>query len=53
MQIEVDGETYLLGFPSREDAYRAEDEGLDIINGTTKLLRFSSKLFYTGLLAKD
>ena len=42
-----------LGYPTRKDARRAEDEGLDIINGTTKLLRFSSKLFYTGLLAKQ
>ena len=53
MQIEVGEEKYLLGFPTRADAYRAEDEGLDIVNGTSKLLRFSSKLIYTGLLAKQ
>lgn len=53
IQIEAGEETYLLGFPTRADAYRAEDEGLDVVNGTSKLLKFSSKLIYTALLAKQ
>lgn len=53
LEIEVKDKTYLLGFPTRKDAIRAEEEGLDVINGTSKLLSFSTKLFYTALLAKQ
>lgn len=53
LEIEVKDKTYLLGYPTRKDALRAENEGLDVINGTSKLLGFSTKLFYTALLAKQ
>ena len=43
----------MLGFPTRLDAIKAEQNGLDVVNDNGKILTLSSKLFYTGLLAKQ
>lgn len=53
MKIEVGDKSYLLGFPTRTDALNAENNGLDIAGGINKVLTLTSKLFYTGLLAKQ
>src|SRR5699024_12529891 len=45
--------TYKLGFPTRDDAVRAEDKGLVITQLETKPIKVSEKLFYTSLLAKQ
>ena len=51
LEIEVKGNKYLLGFPTRPDAIKAEEAGLDIVN--VKLLSMQEILFYAGLLAKQ
>ena len=51
MEIEVKDKKYLLGYPTRRDAIRAENAGLDIVN--IKLLSMQEVLFYSGLLAKQ
>lgn len=51
MEIEVKGKTYLLGYPTRQDAIRAENAGLDVTN--IKVLSMTEVLFYSGLLAKQ
>ena len=53
MEIEVGDKNYVLGYPTRKDALIAEEKGLDVINNNGKVLTLSSKLFYTGLLAKQ
>ena len=50
--IEVGEKEYKLGYPTPKDALRAEEEGLDVTN-TNKTFTMVSKLFYTGLLAKQ
>ena len=50
-KIEVKGRTYYLGYPTRRDAIKAENAGLDIVN--IKLLSMQEVLFYSGLLAKQ
>ena len=52
IKIEVGKNEYLLGFPTREDAKNAEIKGLDVTK-PERLVSFTSKLFYTGLLAKQ
>ncbi len=52
MEIEVKDKKYLLGYPTRKDAIRAENAGLDITNAG-KALTTTEILFYTGLLAKQ
>ena len=52
MKIEVGKDEYLLGFPTREDAKNAEIKGLDVTK-PERLVNFTEKLFYTGLLAKQ
>ena len=51
MEIEVKDKKYLLGYPTRKDAIRAENAGLDVVN--IKLLSMQEVLFYSGLLAKQ
>ena len=51
LEIEVKGKTYLLGYPTRKDAVRAENAGLDVTN--IKILSMTEVLFYSGLLAKQ
>ena len=51
MEIEVKGKTYLLGYPTRKDAIKAENAGLDVTN--VKILSMIEVLFYSGLLAKQ
>ena len=51
MEIEVKDKKYLLGYPTRKDAVKAENAGLDIIN--IKLLSMQEVLFYSGLIAKQ
>ncbi len=41
----------MLGYPTRKDAVRAEDAGLDVTN--IKVLTTTEILFYSGLLAKQ
>lgn len=53
LEIEVGDRKLILGFPTRKDALIAEQNGLDIINDGGKVVTLSSKLFYTGLLAKQ
>jgi len=52
IKIDVGEKEYTLGYPTRKDALVAERSGLDIINDGGKILTLSTKLFYTGLLAK-
>lgn len=52
-KIEVGDKELLLGFPTRRDALIAEQHGLDVINDGGKIVTLSSKLFATGLLAKQ
>lgn len=52
MKIEAGKNEYLLGFPTREDAKNAELKGLDVTK-PERLISYTSKLFYTGLLAKQ
>ncbi|MBE5820443.1 MAG: hypothetical protein E7310_06515 [Clostridiales bacterium] len=52
IKIEVGDKEYTLGFPTRKDAKRAEDLGLDLVNNGGKLITLNDKIFYTGLLAK-
>lgn len=49
-KITVDGKEYKLGFPTRRDAKNAEKKGFNITD-TNKLLTFTDKLFYVGLLS--
>ena len=51
MEIEVKDKKYLLGYPTRADAVRAENVGLDVTN--IKILSMTEALFYSGLLAKQ
>lgn len=51
VKIQVKGKTYLLGYPTREDAIKAENAGLDVAN--IKILSMQETLFYSGLLAKQ
>ena len=51
MEIEVKGRKYLLGYPTRKDAIRAENVGLDVTN--IRILSTTEVLFYSGLLAKQ
>lgn len=53
LEIEIGEQTYKLGFPTRDDAVRAEDKGLVITQLETKPIKVSEKLFYTSLLAKQ
>ena len=53
IEIEVKDKKYILGFPTRRDALRAEEKGLDVVNDNKKVITLTSKLFYTGLLAKQ
>ena len=53
LEIEVGDKKLTLGFPTRKDALIAEQHGLDVINDSGRVLTLSSKLFYTGLLAKQ
>mgnify|MGYP005776765207 CR=1 FL=1 len=53
IEIEVGEQTYKLGFPTRNDAVKAEDRGLRLLQLENKPLEVTSKLFYTGLLAKQ
>lgn len=52
IEIEVKDKKYLLGYPTRKDAIRAENIGLDVTNAG-KVLSTTETLFYTGLLAKQ
>lgn len=52
MKIEVGDKEYTLGFPTRKDAKRAEDRGLDLATNNGKVITVMDKVFYTGLLAK-
>lgn len=52
LSIEVDGKDYVFGYPTRESAIKAEDEGLDL-SKADKLVRFADTIFYTGLLFKQ
>lgn len=52
IKIEIDNKEYLLGYPTRKDAIKAEANGLDITNAG-KVLMLTEVLFYTGLLAKQ
>ena len=51
MEIEIKDKKFLLGYPTRKDAIKAENSGLDIVN--IKLLSMQEVLFYSGLLAKQ
>ena len=53
IEIEVGEQTYKLGFPTRDDAVKAEDNGLVLTEIENKPIKVSEKLFYTGLLAKQ
>ena len=53
IEIEVGDKKLVLGYPTRKDALIAEQRGLDVVNDNGKVLTLSSKLFYTGLLAKQ
>ena len=51
MKIEVGDKEYTLGYPTRNDAKVAEQNGVDLINNGGKLITLNDKIFYTGLLA--
>ncbi len=51
LEIEVKEKTYLLGYPTRQDAIKAEDYGFDVAK--IQVLSMTEILFYTGLLAKQ
>lgn len=53
IKIEVGDKEYTLGFPTRKDAKIAEDRGLNVIEGTSKLINFTDKLLYTSMIAKQ
>lgn len=53
LEIEVKEKKYILGYPTRKDALIAERCGLDVVKDGGKILTLSSKLFYTGLIAKQ
>ena len=38
-----------MGFPTRKDAIKTEEKGLNILEG--KMVKIYSKMFYTGMLA--
>lgn len=52
MKIKVGENEYMLGYPTRKDAIKAEMSGLDITNAG-KIISLTETLFYTGLLAKQ
>lgn len=45
--IEIGEKEYKLGYPTRRDAVKAEDEGLSLLDG--KLVKLQTKLFYTAM----
>jgi len=53
LEIEIGDKKYILGYPTRKDALTAELHGLDMLNAGGRILTLASKLFYTGLLAKQ
>lgn len=53
LEIEVGEKNYKLGFPTRNDAKIAEDNGLRILQLDNKPIEVTDKLFFTGLLAKQ
>lgn len=52
LKIEVGDKEYTLGYPTRNDAKVAEQNGVDLINNGGKLITLNDKIFFTGLLAK-
>jgi len=52
MKIEIENKEYILGYPTRKDAIKAEMNGLDVTEAG-KILSLSETLFFTGLLAKQ
>ena len=51
MIIEVGEKEYKLGFPDRMSIKKAEAKGMNIIEGSEKLVTAMDKIFYGGLLA--